>query len=493
MKRKLTWGETLSITSMLFGMFFGAGNLIFPAKMGQMAGWNLWPAFISMFITGVGLPLLGVAALGISRSNGLQALSSKVGKGYGYFFTCALYLTIGPFFAIPRCATVPFSIGIAPLVGGETGLTLVIYSVIFFALVLVFSLFPGRIMTWIGRILNPVFLVLLGVLTITALVNPVGSINNIEPAGGYASQPFFKGFLEGYNTMDALASLAFGIVVVNVIRGRGVEEPGAVAGNTVRAGVFSCLMMGAIYLAITVACGQLQALFTVSENGEKAKHVLEWLLGSSEAAEKMLSPEMQGSLQQFLSDRNGGEVLAMLAHHYFGSEGALILAGVITFACMKTAIGLITSCSETFCTMMPKGPSYRVWAVIFCVVSLLIANLGLSTIIDYSVPVLMFLYPLAITLILLALLGRFFDHSRKVYAWVTGCTLAAAVLDLVNALPAATVNLLHLDGVIAFAKSYVPLFKLGLGWVCPALLGLGIGLICYFSGRKDAPQKTAQA
>ena len=83
MKRKLTWGETLSITSMLFGMFFGAGNLIFPAKMGQMAGWNLWPAFIGMFITGVGLPLLGVAALGISRSNGLQALSSKVGKGYG--------------------------------------------------------------------------------------------------------------------------------------------------------------------------------------------------------------------------------------------------------------------------------------------------------------------------------------------------------------------------------------------------------------------------
>lgn len=467
LKRKLTLSEKLSIASMLFGMFFGAGNLIFPAKMGQLAGWNVVPAFLGMCITGVGLPLLGVAALGVSRSNGLQALSSKVGKRYGYFFTCALYLTIGPFFAIPRCATVPFSIGIAPLLGGETGQALAIYSVVFFALVLIFSLFPGRIMTWIGRILNPVFLVLLGVLTITALVNPVSSIESIEPVGNYASQPFFAGFLEGYNTMDALASLAFGIVVVNVIRGRGVEEPGAVAGNTVRAGVLSCLIMGVIYLAITIACGQIRSLFVAQ--------------GDAEAA------------LQTLNGLNGGDVLAMLANHYFGSAGTLILAGVITFACLKTAIGLITSCSEAFCAMMPKGPSYRMWAVVFCVMSLLVANLGLSAIIDYSIPVLMFLYPLAITLILLALFGRFFEHSRKVYAWVTGCTLIAATLDLVNALPAATVSAMHLGGVIDFAKAYVPFFQLGLGWVSPALLGLAIGLVCFFADKKKEKRAATRA
>ena len=117
LKTSLTLSETITITSMLFGMFFGAGNLIFPVYMGQMAGSNVWPAIIGFIITGVGLPLLGVAALGISKSNGLQELSSKVSKRYGVFFTCALYLTIGPLFAIPRCATVPFEAGVVHTVG----------------------------------------------------------------------------------------------------------------------------------------------------------------------------------------------------------------------------------------------------------------------------------------------------------------------------------------------------------------------------------------
>lgn len=109
MKKSLSKSEYVYIASMLFGMFFGAGNLIFPVYMGQMAGRNMWPALIGFIITGVGLPLLGVAALGISRSSGLFELSSHIGRPYGYFFTCALYLTIGPFFAIPRCATTSFT------------------------------------------------------------------------------------------------------------------------------------------------------------------------------------------------------------------------------------------------------------------------------------------------------------------------------------------------------------------------------------------------
>ena len=444
MKKTLTFRETLSVTSMLFGMFFGAGNLIFPALMGQLAGHNVWIAIIGFCVTAVGLPLLGVAALGISQSDGLQSLSSKVGKGYGYFFTCALYLSIGPFFAIPRCATVPFSIGIEPLLGnGGSSLALVIFTVVFFALVLAFSLFPNGIMTWIGKILNPIFLVLLGVLVIRALISPMGAIEAIAPTGDYATRPFFIGFLEGYNTMDALAALAFGIVVVNVIKGLGVKEPGAIARNTAGAGIFSCLLMGLIYLAVTVVGTQSRALY---ETGA-----------------------------------NGGEVLAIIAKHYFGTAGAIVLAAIVTFACLKTAIGLITSCAETFQKMFKNGPSYRVWAILFCIVSLLIANMGLSAIIAYSVPVLMLLYPLAITLILLALFGRFFNHSRTVYAWVTGLTLVAAVIDFFGALPAEIYESLHLNVVVDAVHRILPFSHIGLGWVCPALLGLLIGFVIYFA------------
>lgn len=437
MDKKLKFGEYLTITSMLFGLFFGAGNLIFPVSMGQLAGRNLWQAVLGFLITGVGLPLLGVAALGISRCGGLAELSARVGKRYSVFFTCALYLTIGPFFAIPRCATVSYTVGVEPMIGGS-GLYLAVFSGVFFLAVLFFSLRPSGILTWVGKVLNPIFLVSLGILVVRALVSPMGEITAVEPTGNYGDIPFLTGFLEGYNTLDALAGLAFGIIVVNVIRDLGVTKPEAVAGSTVRAGVFSCLLMGLIYVATTVVGAQSRGLFPVSANG--------------------------------------GEALALIADHYFGKAGGVILAVTVTFACLKTAVGLITSCAETFVGMFPKGPGYKVWTVIFCGVSFLIANLGLNAIISYSLPVLMFLYPLAITLIFLSLCGRFFEDDRRVYVCVTVCTIIPAALDFLKALPEAVRAGLHLDGVIAGAGRMLPLFGLGLGWLCPALLGLAVGL-----------------
>ena len=228
-----------------------------------------------MLITGVGLPLLGVAALGISRCDGLASLSSRVGKGYGLFFTCLLYLTIGPFFAIPRCATVPFEVGVVPAMGGSgSPAALAVFSVVFFAAVLWFSLRPGKILTWVGKVLNPLFLVCLGVLLVTALANPMGSAALVVPAEGYTQAAFVSGFLEGYNTMDALAGLAFGIVVVQVIRGLGVEDPGSIAGNTVLAGCLGCGLMGVIYLAVAVAGAQTRAVYPAASNGGE---VLLWM------------------------------------------------------------------------------------------------------------------------------------------------------------------------------------------------------------------------
>ena len=155
MKRKLTAKEYTYVASMLFGLFFGAGNLIFPVHLGQMAGSNVWQAILGLLITGVGLPLLGVAALGISRSNGLFDLSSKVNRPYAMFFTCALYLTIGPFFAIPRCATTSFTVGLEQVLpqNGSNTLYLLLFSVAFFAAALFFALRPGKILTWVGKIL----------------------------------------------------------------------------------------------------------------------------------------------------------------------------------------------------------------------------------------------------------------------------------------------------------------------------------------------------
>lgn len=320
MKQKLSFKEYIYVASMLFGMFFGAGNLIFPVYMGQVAGRNMWAAVLGFLITGVGLPLLGVAALGISRSNGLFDLSHKVSRPYAFFFTCALYLTIGPFFAIPRCATTSFTVGLEQILphDDKSWLYLLLFSLLFFAVTLVLSLRPGKILTYVGKVLTPCFLVFLAIMVFVTILHPTTSIGAVEPQGAYAAQPFFTGFLEGYNTMDALASLAFGIVVVQVIQGLGVEKAESVAMTTVRSGILSCLLMGVIYLLVT--------LMGV------------WSRGALEAAP------------------NGGTALAQIAQHYLGKAGLLVLAATVTLACLKTAVGLITSCAETLRGDVPQGP-----------------------------------------------------------------------------------------------------------------------------------------
>ena len=441
MKRDLTLKETVVITSMLFGMFFGAGNLIFPAKVGLDAGSNMWSAFAGVFVTAVGIPMLAVVGLGLSRSEGVVELSQRVSRKYSLFFCTLLYLTIGPLFAIPRCASTAFSVGAVNLLPQEgERLYLALFSLVFFAVVLYFSLKPGGIMTWIGKWLNPVFLVFLAVLVIAALAKPISSISAVTPAESYASSgsAFFRGFLEGYNTLDALAGLAFGIVVIDVVRKNGISQPERVAVNTAKAGIFSCLFMGLIYLFITLICAQS-------------------------------APVCAGA-------DNGGTVLGTIANHYFRSAGSVLMTLIVTFACLKTAIGLVTSCSKAFVDMFPKGPGYTVWAVVFSLVSFGIANFGLTTIVSWCVPVLMFLYPLAITLILLSLSGKFIGANPTVYRTTTAFTLIAAVFDMIGAVSGMIPGNRVLAGLKAFAGNILPLYDLGLGWILPAAIGFLVGL-----------------
>lgn len=450
MKRDLTLKETVVITSMLFGMFFGAGNLIFPAKVGLDAGSNMWSAFAGVFVTAVGIPMLAVVGLGLSRSEGVVELSQRVSRKYSLFFCTLLYLTIGPLFAIPRCASTAFSVGAVNLLPQEgERLYLALFSLVFFAVVLYFSLKPGGIMTWIGKWLNPVFLVFLAVLVIAALAKPVSSISAVAPAENYASSgsAFFRGFLEGYNTLDALAGLAFGIVVIDVVRKNGISQPERVAVNTAKAGIFSCLFMGLIYLFITLICAQS-------------------------------APVCAGA-------DNGGTVLGTIANHYFRSAGSVLMTLIVTFACLKTAIGLVTSCSKAFVDMFPKGPGYTVWAVVFSLVSFGIANFGLTTIVSWCVPVLMFLYPLAITLILLSLSGKFIGANPTVYRTTTAFTLIAAVFDMIGTVSGMIPGSRVLAGLKAFAENILPLYDLGLGWILPAAIGFLVGL--FLAKRKARP------
>ena len=438
--KKLTLRQKILVAGTLFGMFFGAGNLIFPVHLGQMAGRNALPAIIGFIITAVGIPILGVAAIGVTHSDGLQTLSGKVGKGYGIFFTCLLYLTIGPLFAIPRCATVSFTTGITPLLGADSPerLYLLLFSAVFFAFVLFFSLRPGKITVWIGKIINPLFLFFFAVLMLAALLAPGAAVSAVEPVEAYRSDAFFPALIEGYGTMDAIAGLAFGIVVIDVIRRMGVDNDDAIAEDVLSSGLLTGALMALIYVVSIVVGAQSRGLFELSENG--------------------------------------GIALTQIAGHYLGGVGLFILAFTITFACLKTSIGLVTACAETFSKMTNGKISYRSWAILFTVFSFAVSNIGLSAIIEYSIPMLMLIYPPAIALILLAFLGKFFAHDRTVYIATMIGTWAAAIFDCMKTLPTQVQAALHLDAPIAFAAAHLPLFDKNLGWLLPAVIGFAAGM-----------------
>lgn len=449
MEKKFTFKLNILIAALLFGLFFGAGNIIFPVHMGQLAGANSLKATIGFLITGVGLPILGVIASALSQSDSLFDMARPVSKQYSILFTCILYLTIGPLFAIPRTATVAFEVGLIPFISNSyIRLGLLIFSAVFFIITLYYSLRPARILDWVGRYLTPLFVVLLSILLLATFIKPMGQVSSYEAQGNYVDRPLFTGILDGYNTMDALASLAFAIIIISNIEKLGVKNPKKIAKETAKSGLLCALGMGLIYGSLAY-------------------------MGAS-------------SLASVGRAGNGGAILSMVSDHYFGFMGKLLLAAIVTVACLKTAIGLITSCAQMFSEMFPRSISYNKYAVIFTSFSFAIANFGLEKIIKLSIPVLMFLYPLAITLIILSLLAPVIKRQTDIYRWTSLLTLIAALFDFFNALPEGIKASPIISYMISLADSFLPGYDYGFGWLVPAFVGFIIGFIIWRIRQKQS-------
>lgn len=416
---------------MLFALFFGAGNLIFPAFLGQQAGSNWLSAMSGFLLTGAGLPLLGVIAIGYSGSRDVQDLASRVTPWYGVAFAAVLYLAIGPLFATPRTATVTFEIGVTPFIGPEhKTMALAIFSAFFFGVTYWLSISPGKLVDRIGKVLTPALLATIAVLVGYAAFNPMGELQAAQ--GGFADRPFVTGVLEGYQTMDALASLVFAIIVIDAARALGVRNRAQLLATTTVAGAVAAACLAVVYLLI----GYMGATSVAG-------------LGLQE---------------------NGAAVLSKTAQHYFGMGGNVLLSAIVFLACLSTAVGLIISCSEYFNRLLP-AISYKTFVVIFTLVSMAFANKGLSGIISISVPVLMLLYPLTVVIILLAFLNNWFGGSRVVYV----CTIFATLV--VGALDAWKAAFSFAPETAALINSIFPLYDIGMGWLLPASIGFVLGLV----------------
>ena len=305
---KLTKKQMMMISFMLFSMFFGAGNLIFPPFLGQTAAARTLPAVLGFLITAVVLPVLGVMV--VARFDGLDRLGAQVGKRFSLVYTVLVYLALGPGLAIPRAASVPFEMAVAPYMPENASLTvwMLLYSLTFFAIALWLCLNPGKIVDWLGIILTPALLILLLVLFFGFLAKGKVDIAAAQPA--YQASPFLQGFTEGYLTMDTLAGLNFGIVIATTLTSFGMKEKKSILRSTVWAGIWAGAILALVYLMLTYMGMCSSGVYELQDNGA-------W-------------------------------TLRCIVAQVFGMPGAILLAAIFTLACLTTCIGLIKSVSQYF-------------------------------------------------------------------------------------------------------------------------------------------------
>ncbi|AQL38198.1 MULTISPECIES: branched-chain amino acid transport system II carrier protein [Pseudomonas syringae group] len=412
--------DILALGFMTFALFVGAGNIIFPPIVGLQAGPHVWMAALGFLVTAVGLPVITVIALA-KVGGAMDALSSPIGKIAGGALAAVCYLAVGPLFATPRTATVSFEVGLAPLTG-DSPMALFLYSLVYFLVVFWVSLYPGRLLDTVGRFLAPLKIIALAVLGIAAFALPAGGIGEAEPA--YAIAPFSQGFINGYLTMDTLGALVFGIVIVNAIRSRGVESPRLITRYAIIAGLIAGVGLALVYVSL-------------------------FRLGS-------------GSHAVAAGASNGAAVLHAYVQHTFGSLGSGFLAVLISLACLVTAVGLTCACAEYFAKVLPL--SYRTLVIILAVFSLLVSNLGLTRLIQFSIPVLTAIYPPCIVLVALSFCKGLWQSQGRVVAPVM---LVSFVFGLIDALKGAGFGE-YLPG----ALTSMPLSDQGLAWLVPSVITL---------------------
>ena len=432
LKTKFLMGVTL------FSMFFGAGNLIFPPYLGAQAGTSAWTAFIGFAMSAVGLPVLGVIA--VTVSGGLNALASRVHPKFAFVYIAVLYLAIGPCLAIPRTASTSFSMAGPPFLPESVPEAPVqlLYTIVFFLAASLVAMHPEKLTEYLGKRLTPVLLTLIAALFLAALVNPAGPA--AAPAEAYASAAPVEGFLYGYQTMDTLAALNFGMLVALNVQALGVREEKAVTGETVFAGWIAGALLLAVYAMLTFV-GRLSGT-------------------------------------AFPGTADGTEVLMRTAEHLFGKAGALILALIFVIACFNTCVGLLSCCGKYFNGCFPRI-GYRAWVWGFAAVSAVLANVGLEAILLFSVPVLNAIYPLAILLIALAFLKRALTRFPAVYPWTALLCGVSSVLTVLEQ------QGLSIPGVTGLIHA-IPGYAAGFGWLLPTVLGAGIGVLWSVMRRKDS-------
>jgi branched-chain amino acid:cation transporter, LIVCS family len=433
MKQPLKFSELVAVGLMLFALFFGAGNMIFPPALGQGAGTDVWVALVGFVISGVGLPLLGVIVIAL-RGGDISKLAGHIHPIFALVFGSIIYLCLGMFVSVPRTATVAYEMGVVPFLPEalkSQSMLLVAFSFLYFVVTFYLALNPSKLIDRIGKLLTPILLSIIAIIVVKALITPMGEFG--EPTEAYAS-PLFKGFIDGYFTLDGLAALVFGNVVIHSLRERGITSQKSIAKITIVSAFIAAAGLLLVYVALA-------------------------FLGASSVSLGV--------------EANGGVILTNVMNHLFGNFGLVLLGVAIACACLTTSVGIVAACGTFFSTKVFPNVSYKQVVLVFCVTAFFVANIGLTQLNALALPILIAIYPIGIVLIVLSLVEHYVRIPVSIYV---GGMIGAFLVSVFDAIKSANFSI----GPVASVLEYIPLFNVGMGWLVPAMIGMVVGYMLSF-------------
>lgn len=401
----------------LFAMFFGAGNLIFPPFLGVISGESWITGFSGFVIADVGLALLAIIAAAKCGGD-INKVLGRPGKNLSIVLGTAIMICLGPLLAIPRTAATTFEMGVAPLFSGVNP---IIFSVIFFAVTLILTIRPSKVVDIIGQFLTPALLIALAVLIIKGIISPLGAINP-KPMIDHV---FAEGVAQGYQTMDALGAVALSTVIITSLGNKGYTNANEKVKLTIKSGVVAAIGLCFVYGGLTYLGATVSKVY------------------GQDVVQTTLIVEMTASL--------------------LGQPGKIILSAIVGLACLTTAVGL-TSATGQFFEGLTKGKlKYEVIVTIVCIFSAIVSNFGVSTIIKFSAPILDMVYPVTIVLVIMTLFGDKIKNNNAFKG-------AAYMALIISILPFA--NKFGLDTSFL---SKLPFAPLGFNWIVPVVIAGVIG------------------
>lgn len=403
----------------LFSMFFGAGNVIFPPYLGMTAA-SMWvPAFICYYIADIGLEMLAILAM-LKCDSDIEGITCRIGRIPAVLLSTLVVLCVGPMLAIPRTAATTFEMGVSPIFPGVNPL---VASIAFFVLIWVLCVKEASVVDIVGKFLTPALFIGLMIVIIKGIIDPLGPIA-AEPK---VSNIISSGIISGYQTMDVLAALIFGVIIVKTVKEKGYTE---IKGK-------NAVIGGA---GLVAGAGLLIVYFGLAHLGATAS-------------------TMYGV------DVSRSTLILEIIKNLLGNVGMVIFGIVVALACITTAVALVSSSGAYFSRLSKGRVSYKVIVTIVCVISPVIANIGLDEIIAISEPVLSIVYAPALTLIILTIVGDKIKNDNVFKAAALGAFLISVLETAAN------------HGLVFQFVNYLPLHHFGFGWLLPTVI---CGVAGYF-------------